>query len=107
MLRYGYNGNGASSVERSWLGSITFVLRYSFSSCSVGGLMLKRWRIALVLGVAMAISVCISACGGSTTTTGSTPTANPGGPGQFACVSGSITASGSTALQPFVDAVAK
>jgi phosphate transport system substrate-binding protein len=69
--------------------------------------MLKQYRIALVLGVAIAISVFLSACGGSTTATGSTPTANPGGPGQFTCVSGSITASGSTALQPFVDAVAK
>ena len=69
--------------------------------------MLKKWRITLMLGVAIAISVLISACGGSNTTTGSTPTANPGGPGQFTCVSGSITASGSTALQPFVDAAAK
>ncbi len=69
--------------------------------------MLKKWRITLMLGVAIAISVLISACGGSSTTTGSTPTANPGVPGQFTCVSGSITASGSTALQPFVDAAAK
>jgi phosphate transport system substrate-binding protein len=74
--------------------------------------MSKQLRITLVLGVAIAISVFISACGGSTTTTGSTPTA--GGtsttapaPGQLTCVQGSITASGSTALAPLVQAVAK
>lgn len=69
--------------------------------------MLKKWRITLMLGVAIAIGMFISACGSTGSSTGSTPTANPGGPGQFTCVSGSITASGSTALQPFVDAVAK
>ena len=70
--------------------------------------MLKKWRITLMLGVAIAISVLMSACASSnSSSTGSTPTANPGGPGQFTCVSGSITASGSTALQPFVNAVAK
>lgn len=64
---------------------------------------MKKWRITLMLGVAIAISMLISACGSS----GSTTTTNPGGPGQFTCVSGTITASGSTALQPFVDAAAK
>jgi phosphate transport system substrate-binding protein len=62
----------------------------------------------------VALGTLISACGGdsgsTTTTTGSTPTtaatqqsSTPG----FNCVAGSITASGSTALQPYVDAVAK
>ena len=71
--------------------------------------MFKRPRIALMLGVAIAISMIISACGGSTSN-GNTPT--PGGtsmlgtPGTFTCVQGSITASGSTALAPLVKAVA-
>ena len=71
--------------------------------------MFKRPRIALMLGVAIAISIIISACGGSTSN-GNTPT--PGGtsmlgtPGTFTCVQGSITASGSTALAPLVKAVA-
>jgi phosphate transport system substrate-binding protein len=67
--------------------------------------MSKQWRIALLLGVAMAISLIISACGGSTTGGGSTPSA--GGPGQYTCVQGQITVDGSTALQPLVQAVAK
>ena len=69
--------------------------------------MSKQLRISLVLGVVIAISMFISACGGSTTTTGSTPTAAPGQRGQLSCTSGSITASGSTALAPLVQAVAK
>ena len=86
-------------------------------------MLLKRWRIALVLGVAIAMSVIISACGGSTPppsggtspsggntpATGSTPAAGStlGTPGSYNCVSGSITAAGSTALAPLVTAVAK
>lgn len=69
--------------------------------------MSKQWRIALLLGVAMAISIFISACGGDTTTTGGNPTAGTGGPGKLTCVQGSITADGSTALAPLVQAVAK
>lgn len=73
--------------------------------------MSKQLRITLVLGVAIAIGMFISACGGSTTTTGTptaggTPTTAPA-PGQLTCVQGSITASGSTALAPLVQAVAK
>ena len=69
--------------------------------------MSKQWRIALLLGVAMAISVFISACGGSSTGSGgSTPTASSGGPGKLTCVSGTITADGSTALAPLVQKVA-
>lgn len=73
--------------------------------------MSKQLRITLVLGVVIAISMFISACGGSTTTTGTptaggTPTTAPA-PGQLTCVQGSITASGSTALAPLVQAVAK
>jgi phosphate transport system substrate-binding protein len=78
--------------------------------------MTKASRYTLLLGVAVAITMVISACGGSSTT-GSTPTAGTtanattasstlGTPGSFNCVSGSITASGSTALAPLVKAVA-
>ncbi len=73
--------------------------------------MLKRWRIALILGVAMAISVIVSACGSSTSGNGgsSTPGASSqlGTPGEYTCVQGSLTASGSTALAPLVQSVAK
>src|SRR5215469_16637121 len=78
----------------------------------VGGLMFKRSRIALLFGVAVAVSLIISACGGSSSGT-STPTAGPtatvstlGTPGSFNCVNDTITASGSTALAPLVKAVA-
>ncbi len=76
--------------------------------------MLKRSRVALMLGVAIAMSIIISACG-STTSTDSTPTPSGGStstastlgtPGSYNCVQGSITASGSTALAPLVKAVA-
>src|SRR5579872_1750016 len=71
--------------------------------------MLKRWRIAPVFAVAMLISLLISACGSTTTGSGGgTPTSsNLGTPGEYSCVSGSIVADGSTALQPLVSAVAK
>ena len=75
--------------------------------------MFKRSRIALLFGVAVAISLIISACGGSSTGTGSTPTAGAtatvstlGTPGSFNCINDTITASGSTALAPLVKAVA-
>ena len=76
--------------------------------------MFKRSRIALMLGVAIAISIFISACGGTsgggstpTPSSGSTSTASTlGTPGTFTCEQGSITASGSTALAPLVKAVA-
>src|SRR5258707_3557038 len=77
--------------------------------------MLKKQQIALIALVAFAISLIISACGGSapaTTTTGSTPTtaatvSTLGTPGTVTCVQGNITASGSTALAPLVQAVAQ
>src|SRR5689334_20071141 len=77
--------------------------------------MTKISRYALLLVVALAITMVISACGGSSTT-GSTPTAGTtattaastlGTPGSYNCVTGSITASGSTALAPLVKAVAQ
>ena len=73
--------------------------------------MFKSWRYTLLAGVAVAIALFISACGGTTTSTGSTPTSGSsapgtlGTPGQYNCVSGSLTISGSTALQPLVTAV--
>ena len=72
--------------------------------------MFKRWHIAPVCAVMVLLSLLISACGGTTTGNGSnTPTANSnlGTPGEYSCVSGSIVADGSTALQPLVEAVAK
>jgi phosphate transport system substrate-binding protein len=77
--------------------------------------MTNKSRYALLFGVALAITMVISACG-SSSTTGSTPTAGTtsttaastlGTPGSYNCVSGSITASGSTALAPLVKAVAQ
>ena len=78
--------------------------------------MTKTSRFALLLGVALAMTMVISACG-SSSTSGSTPTAGTtatsattsgtlGTPGSYNCVSGSITASGSTALAPLVKSVA-
>ncbi|MBA2284663.1 MAG: phosphate ABC transporter substrate-binding protein [Ktedonobacteraceae bacterium] len=73
--------------------------------------MSKRWSITILLTIVMAISVFISACGSTTTPPtggngGTTPTTQ-GSQGNSACVSGSITAAGSTALQPFVQKVAE
>jgi phosphate transport system substrate-binding protein len=83
----------------------------------LGGLMPKQLRMTLVLGVTIAISLFISACGGNPSTApasgntpssgGSTPSAGLGTPGEYTCVQGSATASGSTALAPLVQAVAK
>jgi phosphate transport system substrate-binding protein len=80
--------------------------------------MLKQWRIGLILMVVMAFGILISACGGSSSSSGSGSSSTPssgsssssttlGTPGSYNCVSGSITAAGSTALQPLVSAVAK
>ncbi|GHO44164.1 phosphate ABC transporter substrate-binding protein [Ktedonospora formicarum] len=73
--------------------------------------MLKKWRVALVLLAIVALSMLISACGGDTgdaSNTNTSATQTPvEGTGQLNCVSGTITASGSTALQPYVDQVAK
>ena len=81
--------------------------------------MSKRPRIVLtVLGLILSLAVLLSACGsdnnstGSTGSTGgSTPAATTAstptnGSGQFNCVSGSLSLSGSTALQPYVQKVA-
>jgi phosphate transport system substrate-binding protein len=74
---------------------------------------LKRTYLGLMLmGVAVALALFISACGSTgdtTTSTGSatTTTASTAGtPGVYNCVQGSITAAGSTALAPLVKAVA-
>ncbi len=84
--------------------------------------MSKQWRIAPVLAIFMALMMfVISACGGSTTSgsgsTGSTPTSGSGStsttsstagtPGSYNCVTGTLNVSGSTALAPLVQAVAK
>ncbi len=69
--------------------------------------MRKKSRMTIMLGIAVLVTMLISACGG--TTTGSTPTPSTQGTttGQFNCVSGSITVAGSTALQPLTTAVAQ
>src|SRR5579875_748138 len=71
--------------------------------------MVKHWRFALV-SLLLGVALLVSACGSSSTTTGSggTPTASSklGTPGEFTCVSGQITADGSTALAPLAKAVA-
>src|SRR5690348_6445813 len=81
--------------------------------------MTNKSRYALLFGVALAITMVISACGSSSSGSSSTPTASSGGttptsssstlgtPGSYNCVTGSITASGSTALAPLVKAVAQ
>jgi len=90
--------------------------------------MLKQWRIAPLVAIVMAVMMfVISACGGSTTTgstsgtsgttptVGSTATSSSSTPisggiatptGAYTCVQGSITANGSTALQPLATKVA-
>lgn len=84
-----------------------------------GGRMLKRLSmlhlgarpgmLLKLLGTVLAVSIFISACGGTTTppTTGGSTSTTTGPTGSFACVPGSVTASGSTALAPLVTAVAK
>jgi phosphate transport system substrate-binding protein len=70
--------------------------------------MFRQWRATLLVGVAVAISLFLSACGGSPTGGNSSPTtSNLGTPGVFTCISGSLAASGSTALAPLVQAVAQ
>ncbi len=73
--------------------------------------MFKSRSYALLAGLAVAITLLISACGGGgTTTTGSTATSAPstlGTPGQYNCIAGSLVTSGSTALAPLVEAVAQ
>lgn len=69
--------------------------------------MQKRSRMTIMLGVAVLVTLLISACG-STGTGGTTPTpgtATTPSPG-LSCVTGSITVAGSTALQPLTTAVA-
>lgn len=71
--------------------------------------MFRQWRATLLVGVAVAISLFLAACGGGGSTGGSTSpaTVNLGTPGVFHCISGSLVASGSTALAPLVQAVAQ
>jgi phosphate transport system substrate-binding protein len=70
--------------------------------------MRKQSRFAFLLGIAVVLTMIISACG-STGNGGTTPTPGAGGttpsPG-LSCATGSITVAGSTALQPLTTAVA-
>lgn len=71
--------------------------------------MFKQLHYMLLVGLTLAIILFISACGGTPTTGSGTPTASakaPGTPGAYNCVSGSLVASGSTALAPLVQKVA-
>jgi phosphate transport system substrate-binding protein len=71
--------------------------------------MRKKLRMTIMVGIAVLVSLLISACG-STSTGGSTPTPTTASgttpTPTLNCVSGSITVSGSTALQPLTTAVA-
>jgi phosphate transport system substrate-binding protein len=71
--------------------------------------MLKRWSAAGILMVATLMMVFLAACGSSTDTgSGSTTKASTlGTPGTYNCIQGSVTAAGSTALAPLVQAVAQ
>ena len=72
--------------------------------------MFKKARFAFFLVALAMVSALVAACGNTTTTpTGPTPggASTLGTPGAYTCVQGSITASGSTALEPLVTAVSK
>jgi|SRR5579883_221350 phosphate transport system substrate-binding protein len=72
--------------------------------------MLRQWRYAMLVGLAVAVTLFISACGGTTTGSGGGNTSAPGTlgtPGNYTCISGSLVASGSTALAPLVQKVAQ
>lgn len=72
--------------------------------------MLKQKRGAFLSGIAIALSMILVACssgGASSSDSTSTSNSNLGTPGTYTCVTGNITADGSTALQPLVAAVAK
>jgi phosphate transport system substrate-binding protein len=90
----------------------------------LGVFMLNKWRNAIIVSALILLSVLISACGGtstgsssssSTPTTSSSSSSTPSSSGSsslypsgaYTCVTGNLTASGSTALQPLVSAVAK
>ena len=71
--------------------------------------MLKQWRYALLVGLAVAMTIFLSACGGDGGS-GNNPTSAPTTlktPGNYTCISGSLVASGSTALAPLVQKVAQ
>src|SRR6266700_1737662 len=114
MVRYECKSKSteASYEKKLYSLNIAYWPYYSPFPKGVGEFMSKQWRIALILAVAMAVSVFISACGSTSGggTTGTTPTtagSTAGTPGAYNCVSGTLTVSGSTALQPLADAVAK
>jgi len=74
----------------------------------LGICMFKKLRVAFLLAAIAMLSTVVAACGSSTSSS-PTPTtvASLGTPGAYTCEQGSITAAGSTALEPLVSAVAK
>ncbi len=69
--------------------------------------MFKQWRYGLLMGLAVAITLFISACGDSGNGGSGTKAASTlGTPGAYNCVAGSLALSGSTALAPLVQKVA-
>ncbi len=76
---------------------------------NAGSRLANPWYLSLLTGIAVAISLLSSACGSSTSLTSSEPVGAPdlGTPGEYTCLQGSITASGSPALASLVQAVAK
>lgn len=71
--------------------------------------MLKLWRVPFTVIVAIVVIGLVSACSSGSSSSGSSSSgsATLGTPGSYNCVSGSLTAAGSTALQPLVEAAAK
>lgn len=70
--------------------------------------MVRQWRSTLLVELAVALSLFLSACGGTTTGNSSSSTPSTlGTPGTFSCIPGSLVVSGSTALAPLVQAVAQ
>ncbi len=68
--------------------------------------MLKARRSGLLAGVAVVVALLISACGSTTGSTSTPTTTASNSTSGVNCVSGSIVAAGSTALQPLVTKVA-
>jgi len=70
--------------------------------------MVKKLRVAFLLVAIAMLSIFAAACGSDNTASSTpTPVTGLGTPGAYTCQKGSITAAGSTALQPLVSAVAK
>lgn len=68
--------------------------------------MVKQWHYALWSGLALIMTLLLSACGNTAQNAPTVATSTLGTPGAYNCQAGSLTASGSTALAPLVQKVA-